>query len=106
MQDVDQLFRPPTHCPDCGTELRQPHLSPPRLARRLRWAALVATAVWIPAVWYFLALNPEVANRLGDRGHQVALAVPAIGLITWSMSLRRVLPLECYGCGWKKEIEP
>lgn len=101
--DIDRRLQPPTHCPGCGTELIVPHLTHSRLARRLRIVAFAVTPLWILTVWYYLAFNSDVAAGLSDEGFMGLMAVPMVILLGWSARLRRVLPFECYRCGWRHE---
>ncbi len=93
----------PTHCPECQKELMEPR------ARRPKWVPLMVafyafhTMVGLPFLLYLFE-NGYISILTGKAravGFILLAALPALGA-AYYRSAGRILPYECYSCGWKK----
>ncbi len=96
----------PVNCPQCQTELRDPHPSTSRKAKRLRIISMAVTPLWVVAMWWAAGLGAfDFADGLSDRTRSNAgmalFALPLLAGLWLTRLFPRVLPFECYRCGWK-----
>jgi RNase P subunit RPR2 len=93
----------PTHCPDCHKELMEPR------ARRPRWVPVMVALfafhmiVGIPLL-LFLYDSEWISFLTGKIRLPVFIVLAALPALStaYYRSSGRILPYECYSCGWKK----
>lgn len=96
--------RLPKVCPSCEAELMYAHPSMSVKARRLRLFSMLAAPILIMLGMYFLAVQPDFGQVLTPRGVLVFLCSPFLIMLWIAYRIPRVIPLECFKCGWFKEI--
>lgn len=93
----------PSHCPDCQKELQEPR------ARRPKWVPVMVAlfafhmTVGIPLL-LFLYDSEWISFLTGKARLLVFILLGALPALTtaYYRSSGRILPYECYSCGWKK----
>lgn len=93
----------PTHCPDCHKELLEPRARRPRRVPVMVALFAFHMIVGIPLL-LFLYDNGWVSFLTGKIRLPVFILLAALpAMITaYYRSSGRILPFECYSCGWKK----
>ncbi len=100
----------PTNCPKCSGELRDTRVGMSRKAKWVRYSGMALSPLWFMAAWWMAGLGYfDWMDRMGESAKETAglvlfFAPLAIGLIL-SSTFARVLPYECFACGWKQEFE-
>ncbi len=93
----------PTHCPDCHGELMEPR------ARRPKWVPIMVAwhslhmIVGLPLLLYLYDYG-WITFVTGNARLLVFFALAGLPALTtaYYRSSGRILPYECYACGWKK----
>lgn len=95
---------PPHFCPECGSELDQPRSRAPARVK-----------VWGVGAVLFTFLALSLLNLFSDRITALvredvavvllllAINLPAVAAAVIERRAGRVIPLECYRCGWRKD---
>ena len=100
----------PTTCPVCTADLRDPRISMSRKAKRVRYIGMGMSPFWFLGAWwlaglgYFDWINTMGENMKQNGGILLFFTPFLVGLLR-SSTYPRVLPFECFGCGWKMEYE-
>ena len=104
-----KTFRPAV-CPECQAELRTPRVSMSRKGKRVRIIGMAMSPLWFLAAWWMAGsgyldwMSNMHENQKQTAGILIFFLPLAVGILR-SSTYPRVLPYECFGCGWKNEHE-
>jgi hypothetical protein len=95
----------PGNCPDCGMALDEPRSRMPRRARAmgLGWAFYTFALLILADVF----LDRLLASFSSGQLTAIGLLVYVLPMVVLGKLIRqagRVIPMECFGCGWKKDF--
>ena len=95
---------PPRHCPACQAELRIPHPTMARLARRVRLASIALAFPWVFVGGFALWKLGESGLGFSSEIELLVLCAPLVAGLGLAYRYPRVLDLQCYRCGWRQEF--
>ncbi len=100
----------PVKCPECGAELREPRIGMSRKAKLVRYIGMGLSPVWFMIAWLmvgsgYFSWADNMNEGVKTLGGYFLFFVPLVVGIFVSSTYPRVIPFECFGCGWKHEFE-
>jgi hypothetical protein len=96
----------PASCPDCNKPLNPMQRRKRTLQKKtygLLFAGVVASAAWsVVVLWAFEKSGLEARRIEGLAIVLFVIALPALGIGAWALSLPKLVRLSCPGCRWRQ----